>query len=181
MKKENLYQIIYFGKPLKWDFGKKKKVPGLLSSLWELQTFPAEHQATAHSPPWEHHWSTVEWEELHCIAEIVFYTIIIKYFLSSSYRDPLVPDHLINGESFFRISLQTSLDQLLGVVTHIGPLRVGELILTRSYPPLHARGDGETMVGVEWRKPAQQDIHDHPQRPNITGLVVLLRTQNLRG
>lgn len=46
-------------------------------------------------------------------------------------------------------------NQNLTFLRNVSPLRIGELILAHPDPLLHARGDGLTRVGVEWRKTAQ--------------------------
>ena len=73
----------------------------------------------------------------------------------ASYRNPFVSDDLINAKSLLRIGLETTFDQLNGVLGHVGPLWVGELVLAGPDAPLHPRGDGQAVVGVEWRKSTQ--------------------------
>ena len=52
---------------------------------------------------------------------------------------------------------QSHLDELLGVLGHVGPLWLGELVLAGPDPLLHARRDGEAVVGVEGRETAQSE------------------------
>ena len=73
----------------------------------------------------------------------------------STHRNPLVSDDLVNAESLLGVGLQTALDELDGVLGHVGPLRVGELVLARPDASLHPRGDREAVVGVEWRESTQ--------------------------
>ena len=54
----------------------------------------------------------------------VYYIVDISH-----YRDPFIPDNLINGESLFGIGFETSLDELFSILGHVGPLRFGKLIL----------------------------------------------------
>ena len=73
----------------------------------------------------------------------------------ASHRNPFVPDDLINAESLLGVGLQTAFDQLDGVLGDVGPLWVGELVLAGPDAPLHSRGDGQAVVGVEWRESTQ--------------------------
>ena len=95
-------------------------------------------------------------------------------------RDPLGSDHVVDGEALLRVRLQHPADQILGLFGHLGPLGLGEFILTRPYSLLHARRDGQTVVTVEGRKSAQQNVHDDAERPNIARLVVLFGPENFR-
>ena len=94
-------------------------------------TFPAVHQATVHSPPSARHLSAVVWVELRCIAEKIFDNQhqISQEHNKNYYRNPLVSDDFINGKSLLGICFETSLDELLGVLGYVCPLRLWELVL----------------------------------------------------
>ena len=47
----------------------------------------------------------------------------------SHYRNPFIPDNFINGQPFFGICFETTLDELLGVLGYVCPLRLWELVL----------------------------------------------------
>ena len=66
------------------------------------------------------------------------------YYVASTYISVLF------GKGGFRLTS----DEILAVVGDVGPLWPGELVVTTSDPPLHARGNGLTVVGVERGIPA---------------------------
>ena len=97
----------------------------------------------------------------NCVVLLKYFYVFIsgvEMFSQSTHRNPLGSDDLVNCKSFLRVGLQTSLarkstwkrsvliliietyfNQLLSVLGHIGPLRLGKLVLPRSYPLLHTR------------------------------------------
>ena len=73
----------------------------------------------------------------------------------ATHRNQLGLDHLVNGQPLLRISLEAAFDQLLGLVGHLGPLRLGELKLAQADPLLHSRRHWKALQGVERREPTQ--------------------------
>ena len=158
-----------------WIFWSLFRLPDQLSSPLEPETFLVEHQAIVHSPPSVHHLSTEGWVERRYIAEMFISVNCLLYCYNngvkridplsisirgsnlnySTHRNPFVPDDLINAESLLGIGLQTAFDQLDGVFGDVGPLGVGELVLTRPDTSLHPGGDGQTVIGVKWRETTQ--------------------------
>ncbi len=69
----------------------------------------------------------------------------------STHRNPSILYHLLNGEAVDGISIEHALDEVLGILRHVFPLWIRKVILTRSYPCLHARGNCEPMITVEGR------------------------------
>ena len=65
--------------------------------------------------------------------------------------DPGALNDLVNVGPLLGVGLETLSDQVLALRGHIGPFPLGELILTRPDPLLHAGGDGLATVGVKWR------------------------------
>ena len=70
-------------------------------------------------------------------------------FKNLPYRDPLVLDDVVNVVSLRGVGLEHALDEVLGIPGDVGPLRLGELVLPRPDPLLHARGNGQAVVTVE--------------------------------
>ena len=123
-------------------------------------TCPAARQATAHSPPSARRWWAGGWVGLHCIAENKkLFRVDLDFW--NTYWNPLIPDDFINCVSLFRICFQATLDKVLSIRGHVGPLWFRKLILPWSYPLLHARRDWQTMVWVERRKSAQSEMKKH--------------------
>ena len=48
-----------------------------------------------------------------------------------SYRDPRTGNHLVNGRPLVRVCFETKLDEVFTLAGDIGPLGLGELVLTR--------------------------------------------------
>ena len=74
---------------------------------------------------------------------------------SWAYLDPRVVHELSDGQPVSGLCLQQLVDQVLGLVGHLVPLGLRELVLTVANPSLHARGDGQAVVAVEWREATQ--------------------------
>lgn len=78
-----------------------------------------------------------------------------KQTQTSTHHNPLALHDIKYGEAFLWVGLEHSLDEVLGVLAHIGPLRVGEGVLASADPLLHPRRDGVSMVTIEWRETTQ--------------------------
>lgn len=56
-----------------------------------------------------------------------------------SYRNPLMLDDLINGQSLLGVGFEEASDQVLGVLRHVLPLWIGKLVLAGADALLHTR------------------------------------------
>ena len=72
-----------------------------------------------------------------------------------TYRDPLVLNDVVNGESVLWICFEHPPNEIFGVRRDVGPFWLGKLVLARANALLHAGGYGEAMVAVERRKSTQ--------------------------
>ena len=85
--------------------------------------------------------------------------VIVRYReTGDTHRYPFVTNDIVNGQPFLGVSLEATLDELLGVLGDISPLWVGELVLARSDPPLHARRYWQSMIGIERWEPTQPGV-----------------------
>mmetsp|Transcript_23126 Transcript_23126/g.39642 ORF Transcript_23126/g.39642 Transcript_23126/m.39642 type:complete len:297 (-) Transcript_23126:525-1415(-) len=89
--------------------------------------------------------------------------------------EPGVRQRLLRRGPVLRALGQQLLDQVLGLLRDRVPLGAGEVELRA----LHAAEDLRVVVPVEGRVPAQQDVHDHPDRPQVTCFGVV-PSQHLR-
>lgn len=89
--------------------------------------------------------------------------------MRGSIREPLVLQQPISGRTAVLVDRQASADKVLGRIGHVGPVRRG---LKFVVPP-HDRARFFFLgVSVKGCIPAQQEIGDDTDRPNIDGLAV---------
>ena len=83
--------------------------------------------------------------------------------------EPRMLESIFDGDSFFRVFLEEFTNKVLGLSTDSCPVGGTQAVDT----VFNFVENFIFIVAEEWRKSAQQDIHDDSETPNITGMVIV--------
>lgn len=81
--------------------------------------------------------------------------------------NPFVLHHFVNREALVGVDLQHPFDKFLGVAGDVRPLGRRKVVLAGSDSRFHAGADGKSVVAVEGREAAQEDVADNTERPDV--------------